>query len=87
LAKGVALLATHPEPLGQYAFILGGAPKITVPSAPLAAVPTTAGTGSEVGRAALLTLDDGRKLAFIGSHVIPNVAICDPELTMGLPPY
>jgi alcohol dehydrogenase class IV len=86
LAKGVALLATHPEPLGQYAFILGGAPKITVPSAPLAAVPTTAGTGSEVGRAALLTLDDGRKLAFIGSHVIPNVAICDAELAMGLTP-
>ncbi|MAG97586.1 MAG: iron-containing alcohol dehydrogenase [Alphaproteobacteria bacterium] len=87
LAKGVALLATHPEPLSQYAFILGGAPRITVPSAPLAAVPTTAGTGSEVGRAALLTLDDGRKLGFIGPHIIPDVAICDPELTLGLPPY
>jgi alcohol dehydrogenase class IV len=58
-----------------------------VPSAPLAAVPTTAGTGSEVGRAALLTLDDGRKLGFIGPHIIPQVAICDPELTLGLPPY
>ncbi len=87
LAKGVALLASNPEPLSQYAFILGGGPRITVPSAALAAVPTTAGTGSEVGRAALLTLDDGRKLGFIGPHIIPDVAICDPELTIGLPPY
>lgn len=86
LAKAVALLATHPEPLEQYAAIYGGIPKIAV-VAPVIAVPTTAGTGSEVGRAALITLDDGRKLGFISPQLIPKRAICDPELTLGLPPY
>jgi alcohol dehydrogenase class IV len=55
--------------------------------APVVAIPTTAGTGAEVGRAALLTLDDGRKLGFISPHLIPKRAICDPALTLGLPPY
>ncbi|ACL55113.1 iron-containing alcohol dehydrogenase [Methylobacterium nodulans] len=86
LAKGAALLATHAEPLAQYAAILGGLPRIRADQPPVLAVPTTAGTGSEVGRAALITLSDGRKLGFISPHLIPNVAICDPELTIGLPP-
>ncbi|MEP9385937.1 iron-containing alcohol dehydrogenase [Mesorhizobium sp. KR9-304] len=86
LAKGVALLATHPGPLEQYAAIYGGVARITPAVAPLIAVPTTAGTGSEVGRAALVTLRDGRKLGFISPHLIPKRAICDPELTLGLPP-
>lgn len=85
LAKGAALLATHPEPLDQYAAILGGMPKIG-PVAPLLAIPTTAGTGSEVGRGALITLSDGRKLGFLSQRLIPLRAICDPELTLGLPP-
>ena len=85
LAKGVALLATHPGPLATYAAILGGIPKITAATAPVIAIPTTAGTGSEVGRAALITLADGRKLGFISPHLIPKAAICDPELTLGLP--
>lgn len=87
LAKGVALLATHDGELEQYAAILGGIPKITNAVGPLIAVPTTAGTGSEVGRAALITLDDGRKLGFISGYLIPRRAICDPELTLGLPPF
>ena len=86
LAKGVALLATHPGSLATYAAILGGVPRITAAAAPVIAVPTTAGTGSEVGRAALLTLDDGRKLGFISPHLIPRQAVCDPDLTLGLPP-
>ena len=86
LAKGVALLATHPGPLETYAAILGGLPCITAAVAPVVAVPTTAGTGSEVGRAALITLRDGRKLGFIAPHLIPRRAVCDPELTLGLPP-
>lgn len=84
LAKGVALLATHEGPLERFAVILGGLERIgTV--APMVAIPTTAGTGAEVGRAALLTLDDGRKLGFISPHLIPKRAICDPELTLALP--
>ncbi len=86
LGKGVALLATHPGPLETYAAIYGGIPKVTAAVAPVIAIPTTAGTGSEVGRAALITLDDGRKLGFISPHLIPKRAICDPELTLGLPP-
>ena len=85
LAKAVALLATHPEPLAQYAVIEGGLNRITPAVAPLIAIPTTAGTGSEVGRAALITLEDGRKVGIISPHLIPKVAICDPELTLGLP--
>jgi hypothetical protein len=85
LAKAVSLLATHGGPLEQYAVIGGGLAKITAKLAPVIAVPTTAGTGSEVGRAALITLRDGRKLGFISPHMIPRVALCDPELTLGLP--
>ena len=87
IAKCVALLVTHPEPLSQYAAILGGIEKITSNQPAVIAVPTTAGTGSEVGRASLITLSDGRKLGFISPHLIPNVAICYPALTVGLPPY
>lgn len=86
LAKGVALLATHPGALEQYAAILGGIERIGGGVAPVIAVPTTAGTGAEVGRAALLTLSDGRKLGFISPHLIPKRAICDPELSLALPP-
>ncbi|WGF89590.1 iron-containing alcohol dehydrogenase [Marinivivus vitaminiproducens] len=87
LAKGTALMATHPGTLADYAVILGGLARITPKVAPVIAIPTTAGTGSEVGRAALITLDDGRKLGFISPHVIPKKAVCDPELTLGLPPF
>jgi len=86
LAKGVALLATHDGPLEQYAMIYGGLDRIRPTVTPVVAVPTTAGTGAEVGRAALLTLEDGRKLGFISPHLIPRRAVCDPELTYGLPP-
>lgn len=85
LAKGVSLLATQPGPLETYAAIYGGIARIGANVAPVIAVPTTAGTGAEVGRAALLTLADGRKLGIISPHLIPRRAICDPELTLGLP--
>jgi alcohol dehydrogenase class IV len=87
LAKGVSLLATHEGPLRQYALIEGGAGRITAATVPLVAVPTTAGTGSEVGRGALITLRDKRKLGFISPYMIPSVAICDPDMTLSLPPY
>jgi 4-hydroxybutyrate dehydrogenase len=86
LAKCVALLASHSGPLESYAAIYGGISRITGTIAPVIAIPTTAGTGSEVGRAALITLDDGRKLGFISPHLIPRRAVCDPELILGLPP-
>lgn len=85
LAKGVAVCATHTGPLKTFAAIEGGVARITAATAPVIAVPTTAGTGSEVGRGAVLILDDGRKVGILSPHVVPKAAICDPELTMGLP--
>ena len=86
LAKGVAILATHPGPLKTYATIEGGSLKITDAVAPLIAVPTTAGTGSEVARGAIVIVDDGRKLGFHSWHLMPKAAILDPDLTLALPP-
>ncbi|MDT3750685.1 iron-containing alcohol dehydrogenase, partial [Pseudomonas kurunegalensis] len=85
LAKGVAVCAKHEGPLKSFAVIEGGLARITPATAPVIAVPTTAGTGSEVGRGAILILDDGRKVGVISPHVVPKSAICDPELTLGLP--
>src|SRR5712692_4136418 len=86
LAKGVRLLATHPEPLVQYAFIENGAAKIKPGMPPMVAIPTTAGTGSEVGRGAVIIMRDGRKLGIGSPHLIASVALCGPELTLGLSP-
>ncbi|MFZ5520338.1 MAG: iron-containing alcohol dehydrogenase [Pseudomonadota bacterium] len=85
LAKAVAIAATHPGPLKTYATIEGGSPRITPAVAPLIAIPTTAGTGSEVARGAIVIVDDGRKLGFHSWNLLPKAAICDPDLTLGLP--
>jgi alcohol dehydrogenase class IV len=84
-AKGVAIAATHEGPLKTYATIEGGSLKITDRAVPLIAVPTTSGTGSEVARGAIIILDDHRKVGFHSWHIVPKAAICDPELTLGLP--
>ena len=84
-AKCIGLLAAHPQPLEQYAFLKGGLPKITRDKPPLVAIPTTAGTGSEVGRASLITMSGGGKMAFISPHLIPDAVICDPNPTLDLP--
>ena len=86
LSKTVALRVTHDGPLASYAAVAGGLPRIRPETPPVIAIPTTAGTGSEVGRAALITMKDGRKLGVISPHLIPRRALCDPELTLGLPP-
>jgi len=86
LAKGVAIAATHEGPLTRYATIEGGSGLITRAVLPLIAMPTTAGTGSEVARGAIVIVDDGRKLGFHNWELLPKSAICDPELTLGLPP-
>ncbi len=86
LAKGVAIAATHDGPMKTYATIEGGSPKITDKVLPIIAVPTTAGTGSEVARGAILIVDDGRKLGFHSWHLVPRAALLDPELTLALPP-
>src|SRR3954463_964614 len=86
LAKGVALMATHSGPLVDYAAVNGGVERITARVARTVAIPTTAGTGSEVGRAAMINVA-GRKLDFMSPHLFPARALCDPALTLDLPPF
>jgi len=86
-AKAIRLLATHPGRLADYDLTRGGQDKIKASMPPMAAMPTTAGTGSEVGRGALIQLPQtGRKTIALSSHLLPNTAICDPDLTRDLPP-
>jgi len=86
LAKLVGMMVAHAPALEQYAILRGGTARIVAPLPPLVAVPTTAGSGSEVGRAALLRLDSGRKLGFLSPLLLPKAAVCDPSLTLSLPP-
>lgn len=83
--KAIALLATHQGPLVRFLARTGGSASIGR-LAPIVAVPTTAGTGSEIGRGASVTLDDGEKGVFLSPQLVPVAAVCDPELTIGLPP-
>lgn len=85
LAKAAALKATHPGELLRYAANQGGAERITSAVAPVVAIPTTSGTGSEVGRATVIVMADGQKRAVVSPHLVPKLAICDPLLTVGLP--
>ena len=83
-AKAIGLMASHSDPLETYAAIIGGARKIgKIP--PLIAVPTTAGTGSEVSVGMVIIMENGRKETFASPNLIPVVALCDPDLTLGLP--
>ena len=85
LAKAVALMANHQGSLLNYSVNEGGYGKITE-TVPMIAIPTTSGTGSEVSIGSLITMNDGRKLIYASPHLMPKAAICDPELTLGLPP-
>ncbi|MSS73316.1 MAG: iron-containing alcohol dehydrogenase [Candidatus Latescibacteria bacterium] len=86
--KGIRLKVTHPLPLEDYEAGRGGADRIGPDVPPMIAVPTTAGTGSEVGRSAVFTFRTlGRKSLIFSPHLMPSFAVADPELTVGLPPY
>jgi 4-hydroxybutyrate dehydrogenase len=85
LAKGVALMATHDGVLGDWLISRDGPARIG-PCAPIVAIPTTAGTGSEVGAGAVIVTDAGHKSVVRSRHLVPRIAICDPALTLGLPP-
>jgi len=86
-AKLVQLLTSHAPPLSQYDDATGGDRFVTHPLPPLIAIPTTAGTGSEVSRSGVAFLQDtGRKTVIFAPALLPRVALCDPELTYGLPP-
>ena len=88
VAKVVAIMATHPEPLEQYDDAKGGDKKIDGEKLPpIIAIPTTAGTGSEVGRCGVIILkSSGNKTIFFHPNLLPKVAVLAPQLTTGLPP-
>ena len=86
LAKAVALAVTHQGDLLDYTVGLGGAAKIN-DIAPLIAIPTTSGTGSEVSSGAVIIMNNGEKLILASKKLIPLTAICDPTLTIGLPAH
>jgi 4-hydroxybutyrate dehydrogenase len=86
-AKAIRLCVTHPLPLEQYDDELNGAEKIGPNLPPMIAIATTSGTGSEVGRSTVIILKStNRKTVIFSPYLIPNTAIADPELTVGLPP-
>jgi alcohol dehydrogenase class IV len=86
-AKLIQLLVTHDPPLSRYDDAAGGDRFVRDDMPPLIAIPTTAGTGSEVSRSGVATLSDtGRKTVIFSPYLLPKAAICDPELTVGLPP-
>jgi alcohol dehydrogenase class IV len=87
-AKAAALRRNHHDPFTEYEIQIGGDRNMTETVPPIIAIPTTAGTGSEVGRSAVVTLAEGnRKAVICGPKLLPRVALCDPELTLGLPTH
>ena len=86
LAKAVSLSVSHEGPLWKYTTHHDGVKHIGK-TPPIIAIPTTAGTGSEVSRAAVIILDSGEKRIIFSPNLIPEIAILDPELTVGLPPF
>ncbi|WP_437782481.1 iron-containing alcohol dehydrogenase [Sorangium sp. So ce1097] len=81
-----ALLANGGDPL-DYLEVVGRGQALTRPSAPFVAIPTTAGTGSEVTRNAVLASKEARVKASLRSpHMLPRLAVVDPDLLAGAPP-
>ena len=86
-AKVIRLAVTHHDALETYDDLRDGSDKISSNLPVMIAIPTTSGTGSEVGRSAVITLKaTGRKTVIFSPYLIPSLAIADPELTFDLPP-
>ena len=87
-AKAIRLITTHDLPLADYDDLIGGGNKITSDLPPFIAAATTSGTGSEVGRSAVITIwKTKRKTVIFSPHLIASLVINDPELTLDLPPH
>ncbi|MBC2716941.1 MAG: iron-containing alcohol dehydrogenase [Desulfobacteraceae bacterium] len=87
-AKAIKIMAANEPPLAQYDDAIGGDRLIKEPMPPLYAIPTTAGTGSEVGRSAvIISSTTGKKAIYFHPDLLPDMAVLEPELTVGLPPH
>lgn len=85
--KAIAALATNPGDPLEYLEVIGRGQPLTSDPLPMVAIPTTAGTGSEVTRNAVLSSPEHRvKVSLRSPRMLPRVALVDPELTLGLPP-
>ena len=85
--KAIAAMLTNQGELSDYLEIIGRGKALTEPAAPFIAIPTTAGTGSEVTRNAVLASPPHRvKVSLRSPLMLPRVALVDPELTYALPP-
>ena len=88
--KLIALKTTHDRPLVDYDDATGGDRYIDANIPPMVTVPTTAGTGSEVGRSGVVTLGASsstrRKTVIFSPHLLAKIALLDPELTVSMPP-
>ncbi|MCY3880016.1 MAG: iron-containing alcohol dehydrogenase [Rhodobacteraceae bacterium] len=85
LAKAVALVTSHDGEFASYDIQMGNSSAIGRVT-PHIAIPTAAGTGAEIGRACVLKLSTGRKSAAVNLNLVADTVICDPQLTMTLPP-
>jgi alcohol dehydrogenase class IV len=87
-AKAIAALLTNPGDPYDYLEVIGRGAALTRPAAPTIAIPTTAGTGTEVTRNAVLASPEHRvKVSLRSPLMLPTVALIDPELTYSLPPH
>ncbi len=85
--KAISALLTNPGDIYDYLEVVGKGGALTNAAAPYIAVPTTAGTGAEVTRNAVLSVTDRKvKVSLRSPSMLPRVALVDPELTYGLPP-
>ena len=88
VAKVIKLMVSNPPPLARYDDAKGGDSLVKGPMPPLYAIPTTSGTGSEVGRSGVIIMrDTGRKTIFFHPELMPSIAVLEPELTAGMPPF
>jgi alcohol dehydrogenase class IV len=86
-AKAIAVLLTNGGELDDYLEVIGRGKPLTQLAAPCVAIPTTAGTGAEVTRNAVIAAPEHRLKASLRSLLmLPRAAVVDPELTYGLPP-
>ncbi|HEX8992772.1 MAG TPA: iron-containing alcohol dehydrogenase [Anaerolineales bacterium] len=87
-AKAVSVLLTNPGDIYEYLEVVGKGSPLRESAAPCIAIPTTAGTGTEVTRNAVLAVKDrGVKVSLRSPTMLPRLALIDPELTYGLPPH
>src|SRR5215469_7838533 len=88
VAKATVVMARHEGSLADFEAQSGGMDRMSGPYDPIIAIPTTAGTGSEVGRSSVITsLKLRRKIIIFSPWLMPKRAILDPELTVSLPPF